>query len=47
MGIRRVAGLTLNRLLMRVDNSVGNGTSGMDKFGSKIDRVNMKLGSNF
>jgi hypothetical protein len=34
MGIRRVAGLTWNRLLMmRVDNSAGMGTSGMAKFG--------------
>ena len=32
---------------MRVDNSVGKGKSGMDKFGSVIDRVNMKLGSKF
>ena len=32
MGIKRVAGLALNRLLMRVDNSTGKGTSGMDKF---------------
>jgi hypothetical protein len=29
---------------MRVDNSAGKGTSGMDKFGSVIDRMNMKLG---
>jgi hypothetical protein len=27
MGIRRVAGLVWNRLLMRVDNSTGKGTS--------------------
>jgi hypothetical protein len=45
MGFRRVAGLTQNRLLMRVDNCAGKGTSGMDKFGSVIDRMNMKLGS--
>ena len=32
---------------MRVDNSAGKGTSGMDKFGSVIDRTNMKLGSKF
>ena len=44
MGIRKVAGLTWNRLLMRVDNSAGKGTSGMNKFGSIIDRMNMKLG---
>jgi len=31
MGIRRVADLAWNRLLMRVDNSTGKGTSGMDK----------------
>jgi hypothetical protein len=29
---------------MRVDNSAGKGTSGMDEFGSLIDRMNMKLG---
>ena len=29
MGIKRVAGLAWNRLLMRVDNSTGKGTSGM------------------
>jgi len=32
---------------MRVDNSAGKGTSGMNKFGSVIDRMNMKLGSKF
>jgi len=32
---------------MRVDNSVGKGTSGMDRFGSVVDRMNMKLGSKF
>jgi hypothetical protein len=32
---------------MRVDNNVGKGMSDMDKFGSVIDRVNMKLGSKF
>ena len=32
---------------MRVDNSVGKGTSGMDKFGSVIDKMNIKLGSKF
>jgi len=30
---------------MRVDNISGTYTSGMDKFGSVIDRMNMKLGS--
>ena len=44
MGIRRVAGLAWNRLLRRVDNSTGKGTSGMDKFSSKVHRVHMKLG---
>jgi hypothetical protein len=29
---------------MRVDNSTGNGTSGMDKFSSKVHRVHMELG---
>jgi hypothetical protein len=33
--------------MMRVDNSAGKGTSGMEKFGSVIDRINMKLGSKF
>jgi len=32
---------------MRVDNSAGKGTSGMDKFGSAIERINMKLESKF
>jgi hypothetical protein len=32
---------------MRVDNSAGKGTFGMDKLGSEIDRMNMKLGSKF
>ena len=32
---------------MRIDNSTGKGTSSMDKFGSVIDRMNMKLGSMF
>ena len=29
---------------MRVDNSNGKGTSGMDKFSSKVHRVHMELG---
>ena len=29
---------------MRVDNSTGKGTSGMDKFSSKVHRVLMELG---
>ena len=32
---------------MRVINSVGKGTSGMHKFDSAIDRMNMKFGSKF
>ena len=44
MGIRRVAGLARTRLLMRVDNSTEKGTSGMDKFSSKVYRVHMELG---
>jgi hypothetical protein len=32
---------------MRVDYSAGKGSSGMNKFGSVIDRMNMKLGSGF
>ena len=47
MRIRRVADMTWDRLLMRVDNNAGKGTSVMDKFGSIIDRINMKLGSKF
>jgi hypothetical protein len=47
MGIRRDAALTSNCLLMRVYNSAGKGSSSMDKFGSEIDRMNMKLGSKF
>ena len=29
---------------MRVDNSTGKGTSGMDKFSSKVHRMHMELG---
>jgi hypothetical protein len=29
---------------MRVDNSTGKGTSGMDKLSSKVHRVHMELG---
>ena len=29
---------------MRVDNSTGEGTSGMDKFSSTVHRVHMELG---
>jgi len=32
---------------MRVDNNAGKGTSGIGKFGSAIDIMNMKLGSKF
>jgi hypothetical protein len=32
---------------MSIDSSAGKGTSGMNKFGSVIDRMNMKLGSKF
>jgi hypothetical protein len=31
---------------MRVDYRAEKGTSGMDKFGSAIDKMSMKLGSN-
>ena len=31
-------------LLMRVDNSTGKGTSGMDKFSSEVHRVHIELG---
>jgi len=44
MGIKRVAGLAWNRLLMRVNNSTGKGTSGLDKFGSEVHKVHMELG---
>ena len=44
MGIKRIAGLAWNRLLMRVDNSTGKGASSMDKFCSKVHRVHMELG---
>jgi len=44
MGIKRVAGLAWNRLLMRADNSTGKGTSGMDNFSSKVHKVHMELG---
>jgi hypothetical protein len=39
--------LDLKPLLMRVDNCAGKGTSGLDKYGSGIDRMNMKLGRKF
>ena len=29
---------------MRVDNSTGKGTSGLDKFGSEVHKVHMELG---
>jgi hypothetical protein len=29
---------------VRVDNSTGKGTSGMDKFSSEVHRVHMELG---
>ena len=32
---------------IEIENSAGKGMSGMDKFGSVIDRMNMKLGSKF
>jgi hypothetical protein len=32
---------------MRVEYNAENGMSGMDKFGSVIDRMNRKLGSKF
>ena len=31
-------------ILMRVDNCTGKGTSGMDKFSSKVHRVHRELG---
>jgi hypothetical protein len=44
MGIGRVAGLLWYCLQIRADNSAGKGTSGLDKFGSIIDILYMKLG---
>jgi hypothetical protein len=32
---------------MGIDNSAGKGTSGINKLGSVIDRIIMKLGSKF
>jgi hypothetical protein len=32
---------------IRVDSNAGKGTSGMNEFGSVIDRMNMKPGSKF
>ena len=29
---------------MRIDNSTGKGTTGMDKFSSEVHRVHMELG---
>jgi len=42
MGIKRVAGLAWNRLPMRVDNSTKKGTSGMEKFSSKVYQINRR-----
>jgi stress response protein SCP2 len=39
--------LARNRLLMRVDNSTGKGTSDTDKLSSKVHRVHMELGKLF
>ena len=39
--------LNLDRLLMIIDSSAGKGTSGINKLGSVIDRINMKLESVF
>ena len=39
--------LNLDRLLMIIDSSAGKGTSGINKLGSVIDRINMKLESMF
>jgi len=47
MGIWRVAGFIWNRFLMRVDDCTGKCASGMDRFGSVVVRMNMKLGSKF
>jgi hypothetical protein len=43
MGIKRVAGWAWHRLPMRVDNSIGKGTSGMHKVSSEVHRVHMLL----
>jgi hypothetical protein len=47
MGMRRVAGLICNWLLMRVDDNTGKCASGMDKFGSIVDRMYMMLEASF
>ena len=44
MGIKRVAGLARNQLLMRAVNDTGEGTSDMDKRSSVVDRMHMELG---
>ena len=44
MGIKKFSGLAWNRLLLRVDNSTEKGTSGMNRFSSKVHRVHMELG---
>jgi len=41
----RVGGLTGNQILMAVDNSTGKCASCMDRYGSVVDRMYMKLGS--
>ena len=47
MGTRRVAGLTCNRLLIKVNYGTGKGTSGMDKSSSEADRMHMELKDKF
>ena len=42
MGIKRVAGLARNQLLMRAVNDTGEGTSDMDKRSSVVDRMHME-----
>jgi len=45
MGIRRDAGfLNLDQLLMRVGNSTGKCTPGMDKISNVVDRMHTELG---
>jgi len=41
---KNVFKVALFKSFTKVDNSTGKGTSGMDKFSSKVHRVHMELG---
>jgi len=47
MHIKRSTGLIRNRLLMSVGDSSEKGVSGMDKFGSNLNRMHMELRGKF